>query len=129
MRVSFLLVPLVMVPLVSSQAQTMKDCDLKTICAGVQPGGGRMMECLKEHRYSLSDQCLLAIGRQFVGLKPGEKQQEAAPSAAPSAPAAPAAPATPDASSAPATSAAPANPDASSAPAAPPPTTTDQPPK
>jgi hypothetical protein len=123
MRVSFLLVPLVMVPLVSSQAQTMKDCDLKTICAGVQPGGGRMIECLKEHKYSLSDQCLLAIGRQSVGLKPGEKRQEAAPSAAPSAPA------TPDASSAPATPAAPANPDPSSAPAAPSPTTTDQPPK
>jgi hypothetical protein len=122
MRVSFLLVPLVMVPLVSSQAQMVKDCNLKTICAGVRPGGGRVMECLKEHKDSLSDQCLLAIGRQIVGL-PSEKRLEAVPSAAPSAPATPAAPANPDASSAPATPAAPATPDTAS------PTTTDQPPK
>jgi hypothetical protein len=31
--------------------------DAQNLCAGVQPGGGRIIACLKEHKDSLSDQC------------------------------------------------------------------------
>src|SRR5580693_5764387 len=31
--------------------------DAKKLCAGVQPGGGRIVACLKDHKDSLSDQC------------------------------------------------------------------------
>jgi phage host-nuclease inhibitor protein Gam len=31
--------------------------DAQKLCAGVQPGGGRIVACLKAHKDSLSDQC------------------------------------------------------------------------
>lgn len=36
--------------------------DAQQLCAGVQPGGGRIVACLKEHKDSLSDQCKHAAG-------------------------------------------------------------------
>jgi len=39
--------------------------DAQRLCAGVQPGGGRIVACLKEHKDSLSDRC-----RQAAGLAP-----------------------------------------------------------
>src|SRR5882762_6512898 len=36
--------------------------DAQKLCAGVQPGGGRIVACLKEHRDSLSDRCKQAAG-------------------------------------------------------------------
>jgi hypothetical protein len=36
--------------------------DAQKLCAGVQPGGGRIVACLKEHKDSLSDQCKQAAG-------------------------------------------------------------------
>jgi hypothetical protein len=37
--------------------------DAQRLCAGVQPGGGRILVCLKEHKDSLSDQCKQAAQR------------------------------------------------------------------
>src|ERR1700692_1733782 len=31
--------------------------DAQKLCPGVQPGGGRIVACLKEHKDSLSDRC------------------------------------------------------------------------
>ena len=31
--------------------------DAQRLCAGVQPGGGRILACLKEHKDQLSDKC------------------------------------------------------------------------
>ena len=39
--------------------------DAQKLCAGVQPGGGRIVACLKEHKDSLSDRC-----KQAAGLAP-----------------------------------------------------------
>jgi Cysteine rich repeat len=49
--------------------------DAKRLCATVQPGGGRVLTCLKEHKDSLSDRC-----RQAAGLPP--KPNSSAPGSA-----------------------------------------------
>src|SRR5262245_5766196 len=67
--------------------------DAQKFCANVQPGGGRIVACLKEHKDSLSDKCKQAAG---VVTNPGG-----------SAPAAP--PADPHAKPAPASKGAPAS--------------------
>jgi hypothetical protein len=36
--------------------------DAKKFCAGVQPGGGRVVACLKEHKDELSDRCKQTAG-------------------------------------------------------------------
>ena len=50
--------------------------DAQKLCAGVQPGGGRVLACLKEHKDSLSDRCKQAAG---LAAKPSSSS---APSAA-----------------------------------------------
>jgi Cysteine rich repeat len=83
--------------------------DAQRLCAGVQPGGGRVLACLKEHKDALSDKC-----------KQAAQQAQAASGGAP-APTPPSAP-TPSAPtpSAPTPSA--------PTPSAPPPTATAAPP-
>ena len=63
--------------------------DVQKLCAGVQPGGGRILACLKEHKDALSDQCKQAAA-QTMGTA-GSSATAAAPSTA----AVPASPATP----------------------------------
>ena len=41
--------------------------DLQQFCAGVQPGGGRMLACLKEHRDQVSDACKQAVKSALQG--------------------------------------------------------------
>jgi hypothetical protein len=46
--------------------------DVQKLCAGVQPGGGRILACLKEHKDSLSDQCKQAAQQAAsMGGNPG----------------------------------------------------------
>src|SRR5450631_4000672 len=56
--------------------------DAQKLCAGVQPGGGRIVACLKEHKDSLSDQCKQAAG---VPANPGSSAAPSAAAVAPSA--------------------------------------------
>ena len=35
--------------------------DVKQLCSGVQPGGGRMMQCLRDHADKVSDGCKQAM--------------------------------------------------------------------
>jgi D-serine deaminase-like pyridoxal phosphate-dependent protein len=37
--------------------------DVQKLCATVQPGGGRIVACLKEHKEEVSDACKQAIGK------------------------------------------------------------------
>jgi len=37
--------------------------DVQKLCAGVQPGGGRIVACLKEHKDEVSDSCKQAIAK------------------------------------------------------------------
>jgi len=40
--------------------------DIKAICAGVQPGGGRIRNCIKEHRAELSQECKMALSERLM---------------------------------------------------------------
>jgi len=35
--------------------------DIDKLCAGVQPGGGRIMQCMREHQDQVSDGCKSAM--------------------------------------------------------------------
>lgn len=37
--------------------------DLRTLCSGIEPGGGRLRQCLQEHRDQLSAACQAALAR------------------------------------------------------------------
>jgi len=69
--------------------------DAQRFCANVEPGGGRILQCLKDHKDSLSDKCKQAA-QQAIAMSNGSP-------APPSAPATPPPPAsTPPTSSTPA---------------------------
>ncbi len=56
--------------------------DAQKLCAGVQPGGGRIVACLKEHKDSLSDRC-----KQAAALAANPSSSSSAPSASSASPA------------------------------------------
>ena len=37
--------------------------DVRTLCAGVDPGGGRILQCLTSNASSLSPECRSMLGR------------------------------------------------------------------
>jgi len=45
--------------------------DVEKLCASVQPGGGRVGECLKAHRDQLSVGCKLAIAQDVAAHRQG----------------------------------------------------------
>src|SRR5947209_1284528 len=55
--------------------------DAQKLCAGVQPGGGRIVACLKEHKDSLSDRCKQAAG---LAANPGSSSVPGAAGGSPS---------------------------------------------
>jgi hypothetical protein len=63
--------------------------DVQRLCAGVQPGGGRILACLKQNKDSLSDKCKQAA--QQIAAMSGGNPAPAPSSAPPSSEAAPAA--------------------------------------
>jgi hypothetical protein len=59
--------------------------DLQQLCAGVQPGGGRILACLKEHRDKVSPGCRQAVVRALQGAaSAGSAPGDAAPAPVPS---------------------------------------------
>jgi hypothetical protein len=66
--------------------------DAQKFCANVEPGGGRILQCLKDHKDGLSDKCKQAA-QQAIGMNNGGP----APSAPAATPASP--PASPPSSS------------------------------
>src|ERR1700722_12217721 len=52
----------------AQQAAAMKYCkaDFERLCPGVQPGGGRIIGCLKAHKEEVSIGC----GNELKGMKP-----------------------------------------------------------
>ncbi len=43
------------------QVRTACANDAKTLCAGVKPGGGRILQCFKEHQDQVSKECQSAL--------------------------------------------------------------------
>ena len=51
--------------------QAGKPCagDIKTLCAGIQPGEGRIKACIKSHMAEVSDPCRDAMSQAAAGRK------------------------------------------------------------
>lgn len=45
--------------------------DLQKLCAGVQPGGGRIKQCLKEHKDQVSTGCKSALAQMMANKRAG----------------------------------------------------------
>jgi hypothetical protein len=43
--------------------------DVHRLCSGVQPGGGRIRQCMKEHRAEVSPGCVEAVRAARQGAK------------------------------------------------------------
>jgi Cysteine rich repeat len=43
--------------------------DAKKLCAGVQPGGGRILQCLTQHKDEVSDGCKQAVIKAKQGAQ------------------------------------------------------------
>ena len=89
---SLFLAAMLLLPCSMASAELTGACasDAKALCAGVQPGGGKIRDCLKTHLKDLSDGCqavvLKAVNakacaadvKQFCAdTKPGEGRVEA----------------------------------------------------
>jgi hypothetical protein len=46
---------------VPAEVRSACEADVAKLCAGVQPGGGRIMQCLAQHKTEVSDNCKQAI--------------------------------------------------------------------
>ena len=60
--------------------------DVQRLCANVQPGGGRIIACLRQHKDALSDQCKQAAQKAASmsgNAAPNPTSAPRAPSAAP----------------------------------------------
>ena len=73
----------------ASDARTACASDVQRLCAGVQPGGGRVLACLKQHKDEVSDGCKQAV-LAAMGRSSGDAGSAAGP--APAAAPTPAAP-------------------------------------
>lgn len=40
--------------------------DVKSLCGSIQPGGGRVRDCMREHHAQLSDACKIAIADRML---------------------------------------------------------------
>jgi hypothetical protein len=43
------------------------ETDIQKLCTGVQPGGGRILACLKQHKDQVSDGCRQAVQKATRG--------------------------------------------------------------
>lgn len=55
--------------------------DIQSLCGAVQPGGGRIRDCMREHRAQLSATCKVAIADRM--LERGAQRRAAAGGAGP----------------------------------------------
>jgi hypothetical protein len=49
--------------------------DVEKFCSGVQPGGGHIISCMRQHRDELSQPCKDAIGHGHKAPAPGGDQE------------------------------------------------------
>ena len=81
------LVAMLLLPSSMASAEMTGAClgDAKSLCAGIQPGGGKIRDCLKSHVKDLSDDCQAVVlkacaddvKKYCADTKPGEGRVEA----------------------------------------------------
>ena len=49
-----------------TEARTACAGDIQNLCAGVEPGGGRILACLKQHKAQVSDPCRQAVAKALL---------------------------------------------------------------
>ena len=49
-----------------SEARAACATDVQNLCAGVEPGGGRILACLKQHKAQVSDPCRQAVAKALM---------------------------------------------------------------
>jgi len=47
--------------------------DMQALCGSIQPGGGRLRDCMREHRSQLSNNCKLAIADRMLERNPNKQ--------------------------------------------------------
>lgn len=55
----------------SQMAELRQDCgeDIKRLCPGIQPGGGRLMGCVRQKQDQLSETCSDTMGKLMAARK------------------------------------------------------------
>jgi hypothetical protein len=61
--------------------------DIDKLCSGVEPGGGHVIQCVRQHQDQLSDGCKMALSSARANHQ--WRRHDASPDAAPSATTAP----------------------------------------
>ena len=71
MRSGFVILTALLLSGSAAVAQAGKPCadDVKKLCAGIQPGEGRIKACIKSHMAEVSDPCKDAMSRAPAGRK------------------------------------------------------------
>jgi len=54
--------------LAQSEAMALCRGDVERLCPGVQPGGGRIVACLKEHKMEMSVGCAKALQKMKASM-------------------------------------------------------------
>ena len=62
-------------------------CQIQTLCPGVAPGHAAIMECLREHKAELSQDCKIAIADRMLNQRGKAPPAGNPPSAGPGGPA------------------------------------------
>jgi hypothetical protein len=52
-------------PVPSPAVRTACAADVRALCPGVRPGGGRILQCMREKRESVSEACREALAAKF----------------------------------------------------------------
>jgi hypothetical protein len=73
-------------PQISADVQAACASDVQNLCSGVQPGGGRIIACLKQHQAQVSDRCKQAVTNAMQQSR-GGAGPAASPAPAPAGPA------------------------------------------
>jgi Cysteine rich repeat len=66
-------------PYVPPEVQAACAGDVQKLCAGIQPGGGRIIACLKQHKDQVSQQCKQAIVKARQSQNPQPSPQSPPP--------------------------------------------------
>ena len=54
-------------PQAVAEARAACETDIQKLCSGVQPGGGRILTCLKQHKDQVTDVCKQAVMKATKG--------------------------------------------------------------